>query len=66
MLTPGSPVGQGLTVQAAAELGLEVGTPVGTSIIDAHAGGLGTVGCSVPDVPTDFCTRLGECHFNQM
>jgi len=42
VLCPGSPVGAGLSAAAAAELGgLAVGTPVGTSLIDAHAGMLG-------------------------
>jgi len=41
---PGTPVGSGLTPEAAAELGLKAGTPVGAGLIDAHAGGLGTLG----------------------
>lgn len=39
-----SPVGSGLTAEAAADLGLIAGIPIGAALIDAHAGGLGTVG----------------------
>uniref|UniRef100_UPI0037E8F152 FGGY carbohydrate kinase domain-containing protein isoform X1 n=1 Tax=Semicossyphus pulcher TaxID=241346 RepID=UPI0037E8F152 len=44
---PGSPLGDGLTTEAAADLGLEPGTAVGASLIDAHAGGLGVIGADV-------------------
>ena len=44
MNSAGEPVGKGLTNTAAADLGLWEGMPVGTSLIDAHAGGLGKSG----------------------
>ena len=34
------PVGGGLSVESARELGLQPGIPVGTSLIDAHAGSM--------------------------
>ena len=41
---PGTALGAGLSKTAAHELGLLEGTPVGASLIDAHAGGVGTIG----------------------
>lgn len=42
VLSPGESVGKGLTPEAAKDLGLPEGTAVAASLIDAHAGGLGT------------------------
>ena len=44
VVDPGTPLGSGLTQEAASQLGLLAGTPVGAGMIDAHAGGIGTVG----------------------
>lgn len=46
VVEPGTPMGQGLTADAASALGLLPGTPAGAGLIDAHAGGLGTVGAN--------------------
>ena len=43
ILTAGQPVGQGLSAASALELGLLPGTPVGSAVIDAYAGWVGTV-----------------------
>jgi D-ribulokinase len=40
----GTKLASGLTAEAAADLGLLPGTPVAAGLIDAHAGGVGTVG----------------------
>ena len=58
IVSPGAPLG-GLTAQAAAELGLRPGTPVAAALIDAHAGGLGTLGVTLDaDADADPTTRL--------
>ena len=40
IVAPGTPLGFGLTKSAADDFGLIQGTPVGASLIDAHAGGI--------------------------
>lgn len=46
IVEPGTALGSGLTENAAAELGLRPGTPVAAALIDAHAGGVATIGGS--------------------
>lgn len=45
----GEPIANGLTDSAAVDFGLKPGTPVAVSIIDAHAGGVGLLGASLPE-----------------
>jgi D-ribulokinase len=54
----GTPLGRGLTPSAAEDFGLLPGTPVGTGLIDAHAGGIGSVGASDGDKEPDVLSRL--------
>ena len=59
IVAPGTPLGTGLSKSAAHDLGLLEGTPVGASLIDAHAGGVGTIGGrEKPDDSVDICRRL--------
>jgi D-ribulokinase len=59
IVAPGTPLGTGLSRSAAHDLGLLEGTPVGASLIDAHAGGVGTIGGrEKPDGSVDICRRL--------
>uniref|UniRef100_A0A8C9B9B5 FGGY carbohydrate kinase domain-containing protein n=1 Tax=Phocoena sinus TaxID=42100 RepID=A0A8C9B9B5_PHOSS len=47
VLPPGTCLGNGLTPEAAKDLGLPAGIAVAASLIDAHAGGLGVIGADV-------------------
>jgi D-ribulokinase len=59
IVPPGTPLGAGLTAEAAQELGLAAGTQVGASLIDAHAGGIGAIGGQLAaDAPVNVCDRL--------
>ncbi|XP_047308397.1 FGGY carbohydrate kinase domain-containing protein [Impatiens glandulifera] len=62
---PGHALGSGLTPAAAKELGLVPGIPVGTSLIDAHAGGVGVMESNPSSDPAhieiddkDICRRM--------
>src|SRR6202163_1616259 len=59
IVAPGTPLGAGLSKLAARDFGLLEGTPVGASLIDAHAGGVGTIGGREKSgQPVDVCRRL--------
>jgi D-ribulokinase len=59
IVAPGTPLGNGLTESAARDFGLREGTPVGASLIDAHAGGVGTIGGRTKSAePVDVRRRL--------
>ncbi|KAL2502176.1 FGGY family of carbohydrate kinase [Forsythia ovata] len=60
---PGHALGSGLTPDAAKELGLVAGTPVGTSLIDAHAGGVGVMeSVPVSDSEAKDIDKEAICH----
>jgi len=67
---PGTPIGE-LTEAAAQELGLRQGVSIGVGIIDAHAGGIGSLGSLLDDAglgenPFDYAIALiggtSSCH----
>ncbi|EUB99587.1 FGGY-family pentulose kinase [Rhizobium sp. CF080] len=58
IVDPGSPLASGLTRKAAADLGLMPGIPVGAGLIDAHAGGIGTLGGEDAEGQADVRNRL--------
>jgi len=53
VVDPGTALGDGLRADAAADLGLTPGTKVAAGLIDAHAGGIGTVGARDGGRPQD-------------
>ncbi|XP_024219444.2 FGGY carbohydrate kinase domain-containing protein [Halyomorpha halys] len=55
---PGEPCGTGLKADIARVLDLLEGTAVATSIIDAHAGGLGLIGCHAASISQSITSRL--------
>ncbi|BGP15357.1 hypothetical protein JCM10213_001451 [Rhodosporidiobolus nylandii] len=75
ILTAGQPVGGGLSKKAAEELGLLEGTAVGSAVIDAYAGWIGTVAApmegqkdpTLTDSGNRLCAIAGTstCHIVQ-
>lgn len=57
VVSPGTALGP-LIPQAAQDLGLAPGATVAAALIDAHAGGLGTLGVSAPQYDPDPTRRL--------
>jgi D-ribulokinase len=58
VVEPGTPLGAGLTAEAAAAMGLPPGVKVGAGLIDAHAGAVGTLGASLNGAHADARRRL--------
>ncbi|KAL1464229.1 hypothetical protein WDU94_003895 [Cyamophila willieti] len=56
---PGDPIGNGVSSAVAQQLGLNPGTPVSVSMIDAHAGALALLVTNAPGITNDFESRLG-------
>lgn len=63
VLTAGQPVGNGLNEQAAIELGLEVGTAVGSGLIDAYAGWVGTIAATSINGSSQEDTSLEDSQY---
>ena len=62
VVEPGTPLGAGLTTSAAAALGLLPGTAVAAGMIDAHAGGIGSVGSAGnPDTTLAYVFGTSSC-----
>lgn len=59
VVAPGTALGSGLTQEAAETLGLIPGIPVAAGLIDAHAGGVGTVGAGGAPAQTRMAYVFG-------
>lgn len=57
----GTPLGAGLTADAARAMGLPAGIAVGAGLIDAHAGGIGTVGTGDPVKSLGYVFGTSSC-----
>ena len=57
VLTAGQPIGDGLSERAAKEMGLRPGTPVGSGLIDAYAGWVGTVAATASNAPDGISSK---------
>lgn len=57
IVEPGALLGTGLTQAAARDFGLHAGIPVAAGLIDAHAGGVGTIGAAGQEGSAE--TRMG-------
>ncbi|TQB71853.1 hypothetical protein MPDQ_007227 [Monascus purpureus] len=64
-LHAGEPVGN-LSEKAAAELGLPAGIPIGSGVIDAYAGWIGTVGSKIEGNPLAASTDVREAFFTRL
>ena len=62
VVEPATALAQGLTPEAARDLGLCEGTAVGAGMIDAHAGGIGTVGFEgAPETTLAYVFGTSSC-----
>jgi D-ribulokinase len=58
VVEPGTPLGAGLTPEAAAAMGLPAGVKVGAGLIDAHASAVGTLSASFAGAHAEPSKRL--------
>lgn len=63
MLPPGASLGNGLTPEAAKDLGLPAGIAVAASLIDAHAGGLGKYSLSTTNTEYSLEPKMFLSYF---